>query len=521
MSDKTPAPYPNSKLRFVDILVLITFTLIAVFGLYLFQQDLMRTMDLMDVDPAGTIIIRNNVIQRRHENRALWERLFVDSSVYPGDLIRAADLSSASINIAKNEITVNENTLIRIQMNTFSPGAFQIELQEGNISVSSSEEGSGIMLNLMGQFVQAMSGAVLDLSAGEEGIAVQVNEGSAALIRDGQSRSITEGAIVAFDTAGTERVIPTVVMRRPSNNARFLNNSGESRIVDFEWNRSNIGASEELRMEIAWDNDFKNIVNVINAAGDSVQVPLDIGQWFWRILHDDNVLRRGQVLIADSSGTVLITPVSGSIFRYNSGYPQMRFQWAEKESATGYVIEINNTQDFSAPFLRRQTSAPSFIVSELGHGTWYWRVRAVFPSVFAGETGYSRAGSFRIEQTNAPLDSAAAVEIPPAAIEEARTIAAQEPAARSAVSVRASPTLPREVREVRVRSGTAAAGTQQITTQRIRAAEQTTYIIQSGDTLGRIANRFYNDAMQWGRIADVNNIRNPDLIYPGQVLIIP
>ncbi len=42
--------------------------------------------------------------------------------------------------------------------------------------------------------------------------------------------------------------------------------------------------------------------------------------------------------------------------------------------------------------------------------------------------------------------------------------------------------------------------------------------VQSGDTLGLIAQRIYGDRMRAFEIARMNNIQNPDLILPGQVL---
>ncbi|MCL2230594.1 MAG: LysM peptidoglycan-binding domain-containing protein [Treponema sp.] len=490
MSEKTPTPYPSSKLRFIDVLVLIVFTFTAIFGLYLFQQDLMRSIELMDVDPAGIIIIRNNIIQRRHENRSLWERLFVDSPVYPGDLIRAAEQSSASIDIENNDIFLSENTLIRIQSRMDGTGSFQVELQEGNISVSSGADSGGITLNLMGQSVHARSGAVLDLSAGADGINVQVNEGTAELIQNGQSRPIAGGSVVSFDAAGVERVVPTIVMRRPWNNARYLNSVREKFIVDFEWSRLNIAQGEALRLEISGDFDFKNIVNDFTTTANSAQAALDLGQWYWRVSYNDAVLRRGWVTIVDSSGPALSSPANGSLFRYRDNYVQLRFQWTGRQHAVGYLIEIGNAEDFSSPFIRRQTSATSLIISELGQGTWYWRVSPVFQSVFSGESGFSRIGSFRIDQLNAPLDTSldmsieeiSAIELPPVIKPEPLAVTRPEP---------------------------------------VRVQNRESYTVRPGDTLGRIANRYYNDPMQWGRIAEANNIRNPDLIYPGQVFIIP
>jgi nucleoid-associated protein YgaU len=55
------------------------------------------------------------------------------------------------------------------------------------------------------------------------------------------------------------------------------------------------------------------------------------------------------------------------------------------------------------------------------------------------------------------------------------------------------------------------------------AAATQTYTVVSGDTLSKIAKHFYGNANRWHDIFDANRdqISNPDLIRPGQVLQIP
>ena len=50
-----------------------------------------------------------------------------------------------------------------------------------------------------------------------------------------------------------------------------------------------------------------------------------------------------------------------------------------------------------------------------------------------------------------------------------------------------------------------------------------TYTVVKGDTLSRIAKQFLGDANKWPRIHEANKdvIKNPDRIFPGQVLKIP
>jgi nucleoid-associated protein YgaU len=50
-----------------------------------------------------------------------------------------------------------------------------------------------------------------------------------------------------------------------------------------------------------------------------------------------------------------------------------------------------------------------------------------------------------------------------------------------------------------------------------------TYTVQAGDTLGKIAKKFYGDAGNWKTIFEANKdkIANPDAIQIGQELVIP
>ena len=50
-----------------------------------------------------------------------------------------------------------------------------------------------------------------------------------------------------------------------------------------------------------------------------------------------------------------------------------------------------------------------------------------------------------------------------------------------------------------------------------------TYTVVKGDSLSKIAKREYGDANKWRRIYEANRdlIKDPDLIYPGQLLNVP
>ena len=49
------------------------------------------------------------------------------------------------------------------------------------------------------------------------------------------------------------------------------------------------------------------------------------------------------------------------------------------------------------------------------------------------------------------------------------------------------------------------------------------HVVQSGESLSKIAKHYYGDAMKYNTIfkANTNILSNPDLIHPDQVLVIP
>ncbi|MDD3788664.1 MAG: peptidoglycan-binding protein LysM [Petrimonas sp.] len=53
--------------------------------------------------------------------------------------------------------------------------------------------------------------------------------------------------------------------------------------------------------------------------------------------------------------------------------------------------------------------------------------------------------------------------------------------------------------------------------------EKEFYTVKPGDTLSKISKEVYGDAMKYNKIFEANRpmLSNPDLIYPGQVLVIP
>jgi len=394
----------KGNFRFTEFLAIVFFLFLAFFSILLFKQDLLQTISMQNKEPAGVVIIKKNIVQRRLGDRVLWDRLANESPVYLGDLIRVADISSAILNIENNSIDLDENTLIRITRSADGEG-IKIELSSGKLSVTSGAESKGIHLELNGQSVKTNPGTVLSASAGNKGVSLNVSGGTAQVTVNNNNRVVSKvvssGENIVMDSSGREVIEKTAVVMRPIQNARYLKSANEPVPVDFEWNRINFAPEEKLRLEIAMDSKFNKLYRVVNGLDRQARVHFEPGVWYWRLAFENNILSDGRINVADGTGPQLISPAVNSRFRYQYDLPELNFKWEQIEDASSYILEASKTPDFSSTFIRAQTASVNYSNSSFDNGTWYWRVMPVFPAVYIGRASFSQPAFFRVEQSTA------------------------------------------------------------------------------------------------------------------------
>jgi len=394
---------PGDRFRFRDFLIIALCLALMGYSLYLFRNDLYQTINQQNVQPVGTITIRNNTVQRRLAKRVLWDRLRVESPVYLGDIIRVAEQSAATLNVEEYQIDIEENTLIFIQLAPDGSGALQIELSDGSLALSGPGAESGanspIRLNVGGHIIETDRNTSLSATTGKSGIELQVTEGKAVFITDDERKEIASGEMITLDSQGIELLVPAAVVTQPRTHARFVKSSAAPLPVRFAWNRINLQPQETLRLEIAADRNFGRVVQSAGNLISSAEVSLEAGLWNWRLTHGGAALSSGTVTVVEGN-LGLLSPARGALFSYREQQPAVRFQWSGMEEASEYVIEIAPTPDFAAPRISRRLTASFFVDSSLPEGTWYWRVRPVFSHLYQGGASFSQASFFRIEQTD-------------------------------------------------------------------------------------------------------------------------
>ena len=94
----------NTRSKIKDILVVLLFLFIAGAGLYLFWNDLNRSLTKLNEQPIATITYKYRVAQRRFIDRLIWDRLQQNTPLYNGDTIRTAAQAEATIHFIDNSI---------------------------------------------------------------------------------------------------------------------------------------------------------------------------------------------------------------------------------------------------------------------------------------------------------------------------------------------------------------------------------------------------------------------------------
>jgi len=400
--------------KLVDFFVTILFLFTAALSINMFRLDLMQTINLRNVDPVGTVVIRKNVVQRRLSDRVLWDRLASESPVYLGDLIRVADLSSATLFIDGSSIDLGENTLIRLTRADDGEG-LQIIMSEGNLSLASTPDSGRIFLEVNGQQVRASAGSqtIINVTAADEGMVLQVNEGNVQVTQTNQSTQPNQGAQLTsnvqtldvsaggrltLNTRGAVREVKSASVISPAPNARFINGSANPLAVNFSWNRINLNDDELLRLEISSNRNFRQISHVRENLDRQTGINLENGLWYWRLSYQNTVYDQGRFTITNGAGTKLQSPAVSSIFNYTDKHPVIKFKWDEVDDASSYIIEISSSPEFETTQIQKQSYVTFFTDQTLEEGTWYWRVRPAFPPVYIGNASFSQSSYFRIEK---------------------------------------------------------------------------------------------------------------------------
>lgn len=387
--------------NFLDLVVVIVSLAVIFFDLFLFVKELNRTFERMDT-PIATIEYKYKTVQRKFNDRAVWDRPVQNSYLYNGDTIRTANEASATIHFLGNEdagnvVEVDSNTMVQI----FAKNE-ESELNLNLGSVSAKTANNNLHLKSDNADINIEKGSVLHVQKGDaESLQLAVEEGSVSVIgsTSGETEVLEAGSVLQ---QGKEAKL---VMISPGKNTRLLNQSRDDLGVDikFKW-QSSFSNNEEIFLETSPLSNFSVDTKKYDVRGlKEFTVRHDSGALHWRLsakagaASEDTV--SGKVTVIKAPAPVNLLPEAEKTFAYNTNPPHIRFLWEGNELSSYYTVEIADNKEMNNPKVVKNSSTESFSLSELTEGTWYWRVlpKYGFDSSFKAQA--SDVSIFQIKKT--------------------------------------------------------------------------------------------------------------------------
>ncbi|MGI0510225.1 FecR domain-containing protein [Treponema denticola] len=391
---------PKTNSKFLDLVVVIVSLTVIFFDLFLFVKELNRTFERTDT-PIATIEYKYKTVQRKFNDRAVWDRPVQNSYLYNGDTIRTANEALATIHFLGNEgasnvVEVDSNTMVQI----FAKNE-ESELNLNSGSVSAKTANNNLRLKSNNADINIEKGSVLHVQKGDaESLQLAVEEGSVSVTgsKTGETEVLEAGSVLQQGQAAK------LVMISPGKNTRILNQSRDDLGVDikFKW-QSSFPNNEEIFLETSPLSNFSVDTKRYDVRGlKEFTVKHDSGALHWRLAaksgsEEDTV--SGKVTVIKAPAPVNLLPEAEKTFAYNTNPPNIRFLWEGNELSSYYTVEIADNKNMENPKVVKNSSTESFSLSELTEGTWYWRVlpKYGFDSSFKAQA--SDVSVFRIKKT--------------------------------------------------------------------------------------------------------------------------
>jgi hypothetical protein len=335
----------------------------------------------------GILTFKNKLIQRKFDSEVIWDEVNSGIEVRNRDTIRTGDFSDALLTLNdRSKININENSMIYLD---FSDSAI-INFAYGSLSLVSTGDGSseigGEELShkelkiASGDKVLELGKSSINLSKnGKDDLKLQVTEGTTKIISNGKETTLKENEVANLTETGIEISEINLFPNNPIDLSKIYSKTQKTQ-VDFDWTTSQ--EVEDVHLEISKNSKFSSLVFNLPVKGNSIQVSLDPGSYYWRLSASIKTKKQRELSIFRKIHVYSVTPpeivlpVEGKIFKYSSLPPLIEFSWKKNELFKDYSIEISKDPSFSEILRKIPTNSTFATIDKLSEGKFYARILA-------------------------------------------------------------------------------------------------------------------------------------------------
>jgi len=339
-------------------------------------------------EKIGTITFKKRSASRKFSESVMWEEVAQESPVYNYDAIRTLEYSSAVISLNDGtDIQLDQNTMLVVIM---SREGVDINFDRGGVSAKRGEGGKKLLtLNARDASIALDSGDI-SVNSSEKGMDISLASGTAKVETAGGAVSISADQTATLKEGVVQTERKRLFTEYPPHNS-YLLRTGRKVSLDFRWRSDPDG---EVKIEIARNSSFNNPVKTFSSVSRSQVVELDQGDYYWRIISGSSRSFPARFTVITDNNPELIYPRPGESVVLNEGADILVFRWEKSKHASGYEVTVARDSAMKDTAVKLSSKINTISTTEIAPGTYYWRVKSLYPAgISAGEV-VSDTGSF-------------------------------------------------------------------------------------------------------------------------------
>jgi len=246
-----------------------------------------------------------NTAKHRRADDLVWRDLYQGDRLSEGASVFTGQAARAQLSFREGHtLNLSANTLLRLQ----SKDTNQILLEQGVVQTTLGDE--SIELEMNGKKVQLSgAGAQVQIVNDGDSTALSVMGGNAEL-QEGDNKiqvAVNEEVSVSADKETSKRKLSFKLLA-PMEGAVIW--SREASLVNFRWENP---TNEKVKLEVARDLKFNDIVQARELAGSEISLRLVAGTFYWRVRADSGASRLATLNLRQEPDLKLLNPENDSI----------------------------------------------------------------------------------------------------------------------------------------------------------------------------------------------------------------
>lgn len=315
-----------------------------------------------DAKPVGEVEYKYHQVQRKFSDRMLWEDVESKSPIYAYDWVMTKDKSDARITLNNGmKVDMDPESMVEIDESRDGVG---LTLRDGTIRADTRGGKKGSITAADGTKID-LDKADAQITAGSQGVSVDVKSGNATVKAQGKESQIAAGEIGSVSNGAISREKTVIQLKSPAQGAVI---EDASKPVNFSFAAP--AGSDDCSVLLSADK----VRRTLKAGAGAAQGTLTDGSYQWRV-----TCKQAGQSISSASGAfrvrpaasfALISPERGQVIPANQA-ESLALRW---RGGGRVKVDVSQNADFSSPAKSAEVAGNELVVKNLKPGKYYWRV---------------------------------------------------------------------------------------------------------------------------------------------------